>query len=145
MYTSKFKLALHWLLFITGFYILWGLAYLVLTKFLLSQFNRFADQTESIWAQLTASDVFWYAMFIFGLAIVIYITRKFIQYAPNQKVAAMIYGLLIVVSFGIFLNELLETTTVLHIIPHLIVNLAILIPILITFFKKQTVIPNQQD
>jgi FlaA1/EpsC-like NDP-sugar epimerase len=139
MYTSKLKLTLHWLLFTVGFYLFWALSYLVLAKFALSQFNRFSYAKESIWSQLTASDIFWFAMFAFGIAITIFVIRKFIQFAPNTKIAAIVYAILIIGSVVVLLDKLLETGTVFDILPHVIINIAFLIPIAMTFFRKEEV------
>ncbi len=135
MYTSKFTLTLKWLLFIIGFYIFWALSYLVLAKFALSQVSRFKYSKESIWAQLTASDIFWYAMFVFGIALVIYVIRKLISYSPNRKIAALIFGVLVIVSVSILVDKLLETTTFLNVIPHILINTAFLVPMGILFFQ----------
>jgi|GEM_PF-2472698 len=138
MYTSKLKLTLHWLLFTIGFYLFWALSYLVLAKFALSQFNRFSYAKGDIWSQLTASDVFWFAMFVFGIAICIFVIRKFIQYAPNRKIAAIVYAVLIIGSVAVLLDKLLETGTMFDILPHVIINIAFLIPIVMVFFKKES-------
>ena len=136
MYTSKFKLALHWLLFTAGFYIFWLLSYLILAKFAISQFSRFQHTKDGFWSQLTAADLFWYAMFIFGVAIAIYVIRLFIKYAPNRKIAAMIYALLIILSVVILLDKLLDTTTGYYILPHVLINITFLVPIIYSFFKR---------
>lgn len=136
MYTSKLKLTLHWLLFIVGFYLFWALSYLVLAKFALSQFNRFSDVKGNILSQLTASDIFWYAMFVFGIAICIFVIRKFIQYAPNSKIAAVVYAILIIISAGVLVDKILETGTIFDILPHIIINITFLVPIAIVFFEK---------
>lgn len=139
MYTSKLKLTLHWLLITIGFYLFWAVSYLVLAKFALSQFNRFGYSKSSIWSQLTASDIFWYALFAFGIAIVIFVIRKFIQYAPDTKIASIVYAVLIILSVGILVDKLSETTTLLNIIPHLIINLIFVVAIAITYLKKAQV------
>lgn len=135
--SSKLKLAFHWLLFTVGFYLFWALSYLVLAKFALTQFNRFSYVKGNIWSEITASDVFWFAMFIFGITITIFVIRKLIEYAPNRKIAAIVYSLLIVISVGVLLDKLLETGTLFDILPHFIVNLAFLISIGMMFFKKE--------
>jgi hypothetical protein len=136
MYTSKFKLALHWLLFTAGFYIFWLLSYLILAKFAISQFSRFQHTKEGIWSQLMAADLFWYAMFVFGMAIAIYVIRLFIKYAPNRKIAAVIYALLIILSVVVLMDKLLETTTGYYILPHVLINIVFLVPIVYSCFKR---------
>jgi hypothetical protein len=145
MYTSKLKLTLHWLLFTAGFYLFWGLAYLVLAKFAISEFNRFKHTEGNVWTQLTATDIFWYAMFIFGIAISIFVIRVFIKYAPNRKIAAAIYALLIIVSVGVLIDKLLETTTFYLILPHIIINVVFLVPIVQTFFKEPEIIYEEEE
>lgn len=137
MYTSKFKLILHWLLITIGFYIFWAFSYLVLTKFALEQFNRFSNGTSGFWSKLTGSDLFWFALFIFGMAIVIFVFRKFIQYAPVPKIAALVYTVLIAASVGILLDKLLESTAFFYTLPHIVVNLVFIAAILISGFKKE--------
>lgn len=137
MYTSKIKLTLHWLLIIVAFYVFWALAYLVLAKFAMTEISRFSYVTEkSAWSQITASDIFWYAMFIFGIAISIFVIKKAMQYAPNPKIAALIYAVLIILSVGVLMAELLKTDKFVSAIPHLVINAVLLIPIVARFFKK---------
>jgi phosphoglycerol transferase MdoB-like AlkP superfamily enzyme len=149
MDTSKLKLALHWLLFVVGFYLFWGLSYLILTKFALSQVSSFQSNTGNIWSQLTATDIFWYVMFIFGIAVVIYVIRLFINYAPNVKIAVLIYAVLIIASVAILVNKLAESTTVINLMPHIIINLAFLVPMAMMFFKgdenKNTTDTEEED
>lgn len=135
MNTSKLKLALHWLLFVVGFYLFWGLSYLILTKFALSQVSNFVSNTGSIWSQITATDIFWYVMFIFGIAVVIYVIRLFIKYAPNVKIAILIYAVLIIASVAVLVDKLAESTTALKLMPHIVINLAFLVPMALMFFK----------
>lgn len=139
MYTSKFKLILHWLLITIGFYLFWGCAYLILTKFALDEFNRFTYKTSGFWSKLTASDVFWYALFIFGIAIVIFVFRKFLQYSPSPKIAALIFSALIIVSVGILLDKLLETTKLFNNLPHIVINLVFITAILMRGFRKEKI------
>lgn len=139
MYTSKFKLTLHWLLITIGFYLFWAFSYLILAKFALSQFNRFSYETQSFWSQLTASDIFWYALFIFGMAIAIFVIRKLIQYAPNRKIAAIIYAILIIISTAILVDKLAETSKSYTLIPHILINLVFVTAIAITYFKKESI------
>ncbi|WP_316814668.1 hypothetical protein [Pedobacter nyackensis] len=145
MYTSKFKLALHWLLITIGFYLFWCLSYLILAKFALSQFSRFNSSTGKIWSEITASDIFWYALFIFGIAIAIFVIRKLIEYSPNPKIAAIIYATLIIVSVGVLVDKLLETTALFNVIPHVVINLAFLIAIAVAFFKKARIADSEDD
>lgn len=145
MYKSKLKLTLHWLLFITGFYLFWGLAYLVLAKFAISEFSRFKNSDGNAFAGLTATDVFWYAMFIFGIAVSIFVIGIFLKYAPNRKIAALIYAILIIVSVGILIDKLLETTTFYLILPHILINIAFLVPIALAFFKGPEVINEDEE
>ncbi|SMD18389.1 hypothetical protein [Pedobacter nyackensis] len=135
MNTSKLKLALHWLLFVVGFYLFWGLSYLILTKFALSQVSSFEHNAGNIWSQMTATDIFWFVMFIFGIAVVIYVIRLFIRYAPNVKIAVLIYAVLIIVSVAVLVDKLAETTKALNLMPHVIINLAFLVPMAMMFFK----------
>lgn len=84
--------------------------------------------------------MFWYAMFIFGAAIVVYVTRLFISYAPNKRIAALIYLLLILVSLVILLDKLLDTTTGFYIIPHLLINSIFVVAIIVySFFKREKI------
>lgn len=136
MYTSKLKLALHWLLITVAFYIFWALAYLILVKFAMSQMDKFSYSTKSIWTQITASDIFWFAMFIFGMAIVIFVIKKAMQFSPNSKIAALIYAILIILSVGILVNKLMETNSNMDILPHLLINGVFLVPLVLKFFKK---------
>ena len=137
MYTSKFKLLLHWLAIVIGFYVFWALSYLVLTKFAVSQFNRFQYIKQSIWAELTASDIFWYVMFIFGVSLVIYVIQLLMKYSPNRKIAAVLFVVLIIISVAILLDKLLETSSGFSIIPHVLINLTFLISIIYFFFKAE--------
>lgn len=134
--SSKLKLTLHWLLFTVGFYLFWALSYLVLAKFALAQFNRFSYARGSILSEITASDIFWFAMFVFGIAVCIFVIRKLIQYAPNRKIAAAAYAILMISSVGVLLDKLLETATIIDILPHIVINIAFLIPMIMIFFKK---------
>lgn len=135
MNTSKLKLALHWLLFVVGFYLFWCLSYLILTKFALSQVSRFEHNTGNEWSQITANDIFWYIMFIFGIGVVIFVIRLFIKYAPNVKIAVLIYAVLIIASVAVLVDKLAENTTVLNLMPHIVINLAFLVPMALVFFK----------
>lgn len=135
MYKSKFKLALHWLLITLGFYIFWVFSYLILTKFATSEVSRFHHSKQSIWGQLTAADIFWYIMFVFGVALVTYVIKLCIKYAPNRRIAALLYTLLIILSVGMLVDKLIETTTFLYIIPHFIINIVFLVPIAYALFK----------
>ena len=135
MYRSKFKLALHWLLITLGFYIFWVFSYLILTKFATSEVSRFHHSKENIWSQLTVSDIFWYVMFVFGLGLVTYVIKLCLKYAPNRRIAALLYAILIVVSVAILVDKLLETTTAPYIIPHFIINIIFLVPLGYAFFK----------
>lgn len=137
--SSKLKLTIHWLSITIGFYLFWALSYLVLAKFALTQFNRFSYIKGNIFSQITASDIFWFAMFAFGIAITIFVINKLIQYAPNRKIAAIVYAVLITGSTGILLDKLLETGTVFDILPHVVINLTFLIAIAMAFFKKEEV------
>lgn len=136
MYTSKLKLTLHWLLITVAFYIFWALAYLILVKFAMSQIDKFSYSSKSIWTQITASDIFWFAMFIFGMAIVIFVIKKAMQFSPNAKIAALIYAILIILSVGILVNKLLETNSNIDMLPHLIINGVFLVPLVLQFLKK---------
>lgn len=145
MYTSKLKLTLHWLLFIAGFYLFWALAYLVLAKFAIAQFSRFKNSEGNAWTQLTATDIFWYAMFVFGIAISIFVIGVFIKYAPNRKIAAVIYALLIIASVSILIDKLLESTAFYLIIPHILINIAFLVPIGLAYFKNPELINEEES
>ncbi|WEK21552.1 MAG: hypothetical protein P0Y49_10425 [Candidatus Pedobacter colombiensis] len=144
MYASKLRLTLHWLLFITGFYLCWGFAYLILARFAIAQFNRFKQNNANEWSQLTSTDLFWYAMFIFGVAVAIFVIKIFIKYAPNRKVAILIYASLIILSVLVLVDKLLETTTFFNILPHIFINIAFLVPIIIMFFKAPEKITDQE-
>lgn len=137
MYTSKFKLLLHWLAIVIVFYVFWALSYLILTKFAVSQFNRFQYTKQNIWAELTASDIFWYAMFVFGVALVIYVIKLLMKYSPNRKIAAILFAVLIIISVTILLDKLLETSSGLSIVPHILINLTFLISIIYFFLKAE--------
>ncbi|WP_316811785.1 hypothetical protein [Pedobacter heparinus] len=145
MYSSKFKLALHWLLIAIGFYIFWGFSYLILAKFSSAEISRFLHSKESIWSQLTAADIFWYVIFIFGIALGCYVIKLCVKYSPNDKVAAILYTLLIISSVAIFVDKLLESTTFLHIIPHIVINIAFLIPMGQVFFKADDKVPETKS
>lgn len=145
MYKSKFKLTLHWLLITIGFYLFWSFSYLILAKFALSQFSRFSYATGKIWSEITASDIFWYAMFVFGIAIAIFVIRKLIQYSPKPRIAAIIFAVLIVVSVGVLVDKLLETSTWFNILPHIIINGIFLVAIVITFFKKDRITDSEDE
>lgn len=136
MYTSKLKLVFHWLLIVVAFYIFWLAAYLIMVKFAISEVDSLKYNSGSIWTQITASDIFWFAMFIFGMAVVIFGIKKAMQYAPNPKIAALIYALLIVISVGVLVNRLLETSTLVDVLPHFMINGVLLVPIVLRIFKK---------
>jgi hypothetical protein len=136
MYTSKLKLTLHWLLIVVAFYIIWALAYLVFVKFAMSEISNFSNASGSIWSVITAADIFWFVMFIFGIAVTCFLFKKAIQYSPHPKIAAAIYILLVVLSVGTLVLKLLETSTMIQILPHLVINGVFLIPMLSALFKK---------
>lgn len=144
MYTSKFKLLFHWLGILIGFYVFWALSYLVLAKFATSQLNRFQYARQSLWSELTASDIFWYVMFIFGMTLVSYVINLLIRYAPQRKIAALLFAVLIVASVALLLDKLLETGSGVSIIPHIFINAVLLISIAYTFFKTEQ-LPVQND
>lgn len=135
MFLSKFKLALQWLLITIGFYIFWVFNYLILAKFASTEISRFLHSKESIWSQLTAADVFWYVMFVFGIALGIFVIKICLKHSPYIKIAAICYALLIVSSVVILADKLLETTTFAFIIPHIVINIIFLIPVVQVFAK----------
>lgn len=146
MYTSKFKLILHWLAIGLGFYVFWAFSYLILAKFAISQVNRFQYTKQSIWLEITASDVFWYILFILGMALVTYIISLLIKYAPNRKIAAFLFAILIVASAGVLLDKLLETSSIFNVLPHVFINLVFLISIIyISLKRKVPVVANEED
>ena len=146
MYTSKFKLLFHWLGIVTGFYVFWALSYLILAKFATSQFNRFQYTKQSLWTELTASDVFWYIMFIFGMILTIYVIHMLIRYAPHRKAAALVFAGLIIISVGVLLDKLLETSSGFSSLPHIFINGVFLISIVYAFFKaEQPSVRNEED
>ncbi|MDR6782118.1 glucan phosphoethanolaminetransferase (alkaline phosphatase superfamily) [Pedobacter africanus] len=146
MYTSKFKLLLHWLGIVIGFYVFWALSYLILAKFATSQFNRFQYTKQSLWTELTASDIFWYIMFIFGIILTIYVIHMLIRYSPHRKAAALVFAFLIVISVGVLLDKLLETSSGFSSLPHIFINAVFLISIVYAFFKaEQPPVRNEED
>lgn len=136
MYTSKLKLTLHWLLIVVAFYIIWALAYLIFVKFAISEISNFSSANGSIWSQITGADVFWFLMFIFGIVVTCFLFKKAVQYSPHPKIAAAIYILLVVLSVGTLVVKLLETSTMIGILPHLIINGVFLIPMFNTILKN---------
>ena len=136
MYTSKLKLTLHWLFIVVTFYIVWALAYLIFVKFAMSEISNISNAPGSIWSVITAADIFWFVMFIFGIAVTCFLFTKAIQYSPHPKIAAAIYILLVVLSVGTLVLKLLETSTMIQILPHLVINVIFLIPMLSALFKK---------
>lgn len=61
--------------------------------------------------------------------------RLFIKYAPNVKIAILIYAVLIIASVAVLVDKLAESTTALKLMPHIVINLAFLVPMALMFFK----------
>lgn len=135
MQTSKFKLILSWILFVSGFYLFWLLSYLLSVRYVLSQLSRLYGTGDNSWSQLTIDDAFWFFLFIAGIALVMYILKQFTIRAPNSRIAAIIYVLLILSCVIAVLSKLFSTTTTDHLLPHILINLlfvaAILYPVII--------------
>jgi hypothetical protein len=104
---------------------------------MLSPFNWFIMDQKRFWAEVNSSDTFWYAMFILALLFVLYITTLFVSYAPKPKTAALIYGGLVLAT-QIFLLYALPLD--LKLFPHLFINLAFLLVLLLTLWRKPSLI-----
>jgi len=139
MQTSEFslKIFLRWTLLIIGFYIFYIVTYLLLVKSMLSQFNWFISNQKMFLSTFKSGDAFWYAMFLLALLFVLYITTLFVNYAPKQKIAALIYGGLVLCT-QIFLLVALPAD--IHLVPHLFINGAFLLVLLLTLWRKPSLI-----
>lgn len=135
MYNSKFKLVLGWSLFIIVSYIFWLFAYFVLAKFALSEISNFRYGTTGLSDAFSLGNIFWYLAYIGGIALCMYVIRLFIIKSPAPKLAALIYAALIVISEAVLLKGLFDSTAVINIFPHVVINLCFLFGILITYFK----------
>jgi hypothetical protein len=135
MKTSKFKLLLIWALFITGTYIFWIFSYFVLVKFALGEINELQYAAGNIYQSLSLNSVFWYMLYIGGIGLCMLALKQLVLKAPSPKLAAIIYGLLIVISAGILINQLVRTVNIIHVLPHIIVNVCFLIAIVIPSVK----------
>jgi len=146
MYNSKFKLVLGWSLFIIVSYIFWLFAYFILAKFALSEISSFRYGNISISEALSLGNIFWYLVYIGGIALCMYVIRLFIVKSPAPKSAALIYAALIIISEAVLLKGLLDSTPLINIFPHIVINLCFLFGIIITYFKHgDAVLKTQAD
>lgn len=139
MQNSEFSLKnmLKWILFTVGFYIFYIVTYLLLVKSMLSTFNWFLSDKNTYFSNFKSGDAFWYGMFLLALLFVLYLTTLFVSYSPKPKLAALINAALVVLT-QIFLLVALPAD--MHLIPHLFINAAFLIVLLLTFWRKPSLI-----
>lgn len=135
MDTSKLKLVFIWALFIIGTYIFWILSYFVLVKFALGEINELKYTAGSIYQVISLSNLFWYLLYLGGIALSMFAIKQLVVRAPNPKIAAAVYAVLIAVSATVLIKELASKVNILHILPHIIVNLCFLIVIVVTYIK----------
>ena len=136
MYNSKFKLILGWSLFIIVSYIFWLFAYFVLAKFALSEISSFRYGNISVSEALSLGNIFWYLVYIGGIALCMYVIRLFIVKSPAPKSAALIYAALIIISEAVLVKGLFDSTPIINLFPHIAINLCFLFGIVITYFKS---------
>jgi len=136
MEISKFKLILYWFLYILGFYLIWAVSYFITARYLLREIARYRTTRESFLTELTIGDLFWYFIFVAGLGLVTLIFRLMIEKAPNSRIAAFTYFLLVVASISFLLVDQSRVFHGYQIIAHIIVNVVFLIPMLIGMFSK---------
>ncbi|SMC59470.1 hypothetical protein [Pedobacter africanus] len=139
MYNSKFKLVLGWSLFIIVFYIFWLLAYFVLAKFALSEISNFRYGNMGLSEALSLGNIFWYLIYIGGIALCMYVIRLFIVKSPAPKSAALIYAVLIVISEAVLVKGLADSSPMINIFPHIAINTCFLFGIIFTYFKQGAV------
>lgn len=146
MYNSKFKLVLGWSLFIIVSYVFWLFAYFVLAKFALSEISNFRYGNIGLSEALSLGNIFWYLVYICGIALCMYLIRLFIVKSPAPKSAALIYAALIIISEAILVKGLYDSTLIINIFPHIAINLCFLFGIIITYFKyKDATLKTQAD
>lgn len=127
----------RWILMIIGFYLFYVFTYLLLVRSMLSQLSTFLSAPASFWSNLSGGDLFWYSTYVLCWLIVLYVITQFVTYAPQRKVAALIYAALVLISLVIMLVALPVDNKLL---PHLFINGSYLTVLLLSFWKKPNLV-----
>lgn len=135
MYTFMIKLIFIWILFIIGTYIFWIFSYFVLVKFALGEINEFNFTDGSIYKHISLSHIFWYLVYVGGIALCMFMMKQLVVRAPNPKLAATIYTVLITISAVVMIKALAQTANISHIMPHIFINACFLIAIIVSCLK----------
>lgn len=139
MDNTRFKLILYWFLYIIGFYFLWAVTYFISARYLVREISRYRSLEDSILSNVTIGDIFWYFIFLAGVGLVTLVFRLMIEKAPNSRIAALVFLLLIVASVAFLLIDQSHAFHGYQIIGHIIVNLILIIPMLIALFQAARV------
>jgi hypothetical protein len=136
MYQSKFKRFLVLSVLTIGFYIFWCFAYYILARYGQSEWSTFMRDKAAFWKGFKAGDIFWYLIYLGGIALSMYFIYLFVIKSPMPKIAAIIYGILLIASEGYFLTALSASNSI-KVIPHVAINVCFLAAIVIGFFSKE--------
>lgn len=123
------------MLFIIGTYIFWIFSYFVLVKFALGEINELKYAGGSIYQRISLNHVFSYLLYVGGVVLCMFIIKQLVVRAPNPKIAATIYAILIAFSAGVLILQLSNTVNILSILTHVLVNFCFLIAIVIPCVK----------
>ena len=130
-YTLTFTALAKWVLAILGTYLFWLIAYFILAKFALAEIRDLQSSALTI----SNASVFWYLIYLGALLVCVFIVYRLISYAPNPRIAGIIYTVLLSSSTALIVASLAPSTDKIRITPHIFINACFLIAGLMTFFN----------
>lgn len=144
MNTLTPKLILHWLLSFIGLFIIWAGGYFFLAWYVISQMARFRNSGKGFWDSVVAADVFWLILALGGTSLVIYFLKWVAGRSPAPNAAVIAFSLLVTAVTCYLVSSLSFSDFSYNVIPHLAINLAIVLGLNIVHFYSRVTDNNDE-